>query len=300
MAFLQLLDERELTAAHLILHEQVELELSVTETILEACGLEAGVSVRLQDVSLGLMQTERRAFGFVLDVDFLQMFVHDLGKRIGLLLTNLFIGKLEVEVIEAFLHIGKADEELRANLRLFLGFLDGLDELRFVEFLSGHGNDAVDLRNHVYGRRLAVVTTHFDEVVHVVAIQAGICGNIGAITFAKLQFVDLQEMLIGFVEFVLCHKLVVVKVREEHALVRLVKREAEAALRSYIAELLIESLIPVEGIHVFVHVYLRVAAFPCGEVLQPRPVILRQQASVLLQKILQFLCAFGLGEDVRA
>ena len=89
------------------------------------------------------------------------------------------------------------------------------------------------------------------------------------------------------------------ELREEHALVRLVQRETEAALSRDIAQLLIVCLVPVELVHVFVHVDLRVAAFPCTEVLQPRPEIPRVQVSLIRQNLAQLCRPFGFRGDVR-
>ena len=63
-------------------------------------------------------------------------------------------------------------------------------------------------------------------------------------------------------ELALLHKLIVVELREEDRLVRIVKRETEAAFRSDISQLLIEGLIPVELVHVLIHVNLRITTFP--------------------------------------
>ena len=59
LTFLQFLDKRKLTPAYLVLHKQVELELTVTEAVLQTCGLEARVCIGLQDMRHRLMQAER-------------------------------------------------------------------------------------------------------------------------------------------------------------------------------------------------------------------------------------------------
>ena len=201
-------------------------------------------------------------------------------------------------MVEALLYISKTDKELRLDLRFLLRLVYCLYELRFVELLAGHGYYTIDLGYHVHGRRLAVESSDLDEVVHVIAVQAGIGGYVGTVAFAEFEFVDLEEVLVGLVDFIFRHKLVVMEVGEEHALVRIVKREAEAALGSDISEFLIEGLVPVEGIHVLIHIDLGIAALPCREVLQPRPIVFGQQSSVLLQQLLEFLCSFGFGEHV--
>ncbi len=282
-AALPALEHIKLSAAFLVLHEQVELKLTVTETVLEASGLEAGIGIAEQQVGLGFGQSEGLTLGFVLKVDMLQFFVHHLGKGIGLLLGDGFVLELEVEMVARLLDIGKAHEELGRYAGLLLGLMNGLDELGFVELLARHGDDTVDLGDHMDGRRIVVVATHLDEVVHIVAIQAGIGRHVRAIAFAQLQLVDLQEVLARAVQFALLDKLVVVKLREQHGVVLVVKRETEAALGSNIAQLLVVGLLPVEGVHVLVHVYLGVAAFPGAEVLEPRPEVARLQFAFLLE-----------------
>ena len=150
----------------------------------------------------------------------------------------------------------------------------------------------------MYGRRMLVHSAHLNEVIHVIAIEARIGGDVRAIAFTDLQFIDLQEVFARTIEFTLLHKLVVVELREEHGLVGVVQREAEAALRGDITEFLIEGLVPVKLVHVLIHVYLRVTTFPCAEVLQPRPEILRIEVSGLSQYLTQFLGSFGVRRDI--
>ena len=242
---------------------------------------------------LGFVQTERLPLGLVLEVDMLQFLIDHLGERVCLLLVDLLIGKLVVEMVLRLPHIGKSDEELGLDTRLFLRLVYRVHELRFVEFLARHGDDAVDLRYHVYRRGIEVLAADLHEVVHVVPEEPRIGRHIGAIAFAELQLVNLFEMLVGLIQFALLHELVVVELREKHRLVRIVQRETEPALRGDIPEFLIEGLVPIELVHVLVHVYLGVAAFPGTEVLEPRPEVARVQMSLLGEYLPQFRCALG-------
>ena len=138
------MDEVELATPLLVLHEEVELKLSVSKSVLEARRLKSRVRVRKEYMGLGSMETEGLAFGFVLYVDVLQLLVHHFGKRLCLLLVDLLILELEVEMLLRLFHLSEADEEFRLDPRLCLGLMYGVHELRFVQFLAGHGDDAVD------------------------------------------------------------------------------------------------------------------------------------------------------------
>ena len=228
----------------------------------------------------------------------LQLLVHHFGERLRLLLPYFLIHELVVEMVLGLLHVGKADEELSLDARLVLGLMDSVHELRFVQFLARHGHDTVHLAHHMHGRGLFVFTAHLHKVVHVVPEQARIGRHIGAITLAELQLVDLPEMLVRAVQLTLFHELVVMELREEHRLVRLVQREAETALGRDIAQLLVVGFVPIELVHELIHVDLGVATFPRTEILQPRPEILGVHMARLGEDLTQLCCTFGPGTDV--
>ncbi len=239
------------------------------------------------------MQAERRPLGLVLDVYLLQVLIHHFREFIGLFLPDGLVLELVVEMVERLLHIGKADKEFGLDSRFFFRLVDRLDKLWLVEFLACHRHNTIHFRYHVYGRGFVELTAHFDEVVHVVAEQPRVGCHVCAIAFALLQFVYLQEMFIGAIQFFLGDKLIVVELREQHRLVGVVEREAETALGGDIAQLLIVGLAPVEGVHILIHVYLRIAALPCREILQPRPVVFRLQFAFLLEYLTQFGSPLG-------
>ena len=245
------------------------------------------------------METEGLAFGFVLYVDVLQLLVHDFGKRLRLLLVDLLVLELEIEMVLTLLHLCETDEELRLDSRLCLGLMYRVHKLRFVQLLAGHGDDAVDFRDHVYGRGVLVEAADLYEVVHVVSEESRVGRHVRAVALAELQLVDLLEMLMRAVQLALLHKLVVMELREKDGLVGVVQRETEPALGRYITELLIEGLVPIKLVHVLVHVDLRVAAFPGTEVLQPRPEIFRVQVSLLGENLPQFSGSLRMRSDVR-
>ncbi len=263
VARFQTLDKAELIAAFLVLHQQIELELSVTETVFQTGGFESGIGIVEQDMRLRGMQTERRPLGLIFDVYLLQVLIHHFREFIGLFLPDGLVLELVVEMVERLLHIGKADKEFGLDSRFFLRLVDRLDKLWLVEFLACHRHNTIHFRYHVYGRCLVELTAHFDEVVHVVAEQPRVGCHVCAIAFALLQFVYLQEMFIGTIQFLLSDKLIVVELREQHRFVGVVEREAETALGGDIAQLLIIGLVPIEGVHILIHVYLRIAALPC-------------------------------------
>ena len=89
------------------------------------------------------------------------------------------------------------------------------------------------------------------------------------------------------------------ELREEHRLVGVIERKAKAALGSDIPQLLIVGLVPVESVHILIHIDFRIAAFPCTEVLQPRPIVFRQKFAFLAQYLTQFLGTLGFGRHIR-
>ena len=99
------MDEVELTAPLLVLHQQVELELSVAEAVLEARSLKTRVRVGQQDMGLGIVQTEGLTLGLILQVDMLQFLVHHFGESLRLFLRHLLVRELVVEVVLGTLHI---------------------------------------------------------------------------------------------------------------------------------------------------------------------------------------------------
>ena len=101
------------------------------------------------------------------------------------------------------------------------------------------------------------------------------------------------------VQLALLDELVVVELREKDGLVGVIEWEAEAALGGYIAELLVESLVPIKLVHVLVHVDLRVAAFPGTEVLEPGPEVLRVQVSLLGENLSEFCGSLWIWSDIR-
>ena len=103
-------------------------------------------------MSLWFFEAEGSAFGFVFVVDFLQLTINDLGEFVCRWLINILINKLVVEMVFLLTNVCEANEEFGLDAHQFLGLMYCVDKLWFVELFTRHRYDAIDLRDHVYGR----------------------------------------------------------------------------------------------------------------------------------------------------
>ena len=94
------------------MHQEVELKLTIAETIAQASGLKAGVRIRHQDMCLRLVQTERSALGVVFHIDLHQLLIHFSGQQIGFFLRNFLVDKFKVEMVFALANICESHKEL--------------------------------------------------------------------------------------------------------------------------------------------------------------------------------------------
>ena len=78
-------------------------------------------------------------------------------------------------MIYGILDIGKTYKEIEFYTRLTLCLLNGLDELSFMKLFSGHGNDSIDFLDKLNCRNSSVFAGHFNEIIHIVAVETGIC-----------------------------------------------------------------------------------------------------------------------------
>ena len=159
-------------------------------------------------------------------------------------------------------NVRKSNKELGLNVHQFLCLMHRVNKLWLIQFFTRHRHNTIHLRHHMHGRRLVETTTYLHQVVHIVAEQSRIRRHIRTIAFALLQLIDLQEMLVWLIQFALFHKLIVVEMGEQHRLVRIIQREAESTFRSDIAQLLVHGFIPIELVHILLHINLRITAFP--------------------------------------
>ena len=71
----------------------------------------------------------------------------------------------------------------------------------------------------MYGGRVVELASDLYEIVHIITEETRIGCYISTISFAYLEFMDLQEMFVWIIQFTLFHKLVVMEVWEEYRLI---------------------------------------------------------------------------------
>ena len=271
--------------------------MSVAGTFGDALGFELLKRLLYKAVRQRVFHAERCTLGGILDIDVFQHFIHYLRELFCLRLCGLLVGKLVVEMVSGEFHIGETDKELGQHARLLLRLVDSLNKLTLMQFLARHGDNAVHLLNHVDGRRIAERVAHLDKVVHIVAVEPRESGYVGAVTLALFELPELQEMLVLALQFVLGNELVVVEMREEDGVECVVQHQSETALRSEIAELLMEHRLW-ERVLEFLDIDFSVAALPSVEDLQVRPVVLGEHGAVFCFQGAQFVGTLGVGLQV--
>ena len=229
----------ELLVAFLVLEEELEFELAVAGAFGDALGLEGLERLGNHAVGLRHFESQGVALGLILHVDAHQNLIDLFSKLLGLFLRDALVGELVVELIAEDAQVGEPDEEAGLEAGRFLRLAHRLDELPFVQLLAGDGHDAVDLLDEMHRGGVVEVRADLQQVVHIVAVESGERGHVGAVAFALLEFVQLQVFGIRVLQIGLLDELVVVEMREEDGVHRIVEHQSEAALRGEVTELLV-------------------------------------------------------------
>ena len=163
-----------------------------------------------------------------------------------------------------------------------------------MQLLAGDGHDAVDLLDEMHRGGVVEVRADLQQVVHIVAVESGERGHVGAVAFALLEFVQLQVFGVRVLQIGLFDELVVVEMGEEDGVHRIVEHQSEAALRGEVTELLVEHRFR-EGVLELVEIDLRVAALPGVQQLEVGPIVFGEDGAVFRFEGAEFGGAFGVG-----
>ena len=176
------------------------------------------------------VQAEAVTLGLVFHIALFEVLVHLSCKDSGLLCTDSGILEFVIEIVAALGEVGVSREVVEFQAHSFRCLIYRIDELTFVELLSGDGDDAVHLLDHMDARSLAEWGSGLDYVVHIVAVQAAEGGYERAILLAFDKLVELVERSLRVIELGSLLELVVVEMREEHGLYAVVQHKAGTAL----------------------------------------------------------------------
>lgn len=257
----------------LVLEQYVQLELAVAGTLGYAASLERLEGFGDKPMSHRVFQAQGVSFRYIFDIFLAQVLVHCLGELLRRGLSRAPVCKLIIEVVCGDVQVREAYEEASFHSGLLFSLVHRIDELTLVELFSGDGHDAVYLLDEMDGGGVPELRTRLDEVIHIVAVQAGERGHVRDVALAVDELVYLQVLRICTVHFLLGDELIVMEVRKEDGVQRVVENEAETALGREVAEFLMEHSLG-EGVLELVEIDSGVSALPGVQQLHIRPVVL--------------------------